>query len=1027
MLFAPFIAIFIKEPQIVESLLNFKGTISQSADFDFYYFGFALGISLSLIGQIGEQVDYLRFMPPLSQKNRIRWWSALLIAGPGWIVLGLLKQLGGILLAFIVLLSGMSIYEAKTPIEMYTIAYTYIFSNAHTALFVATFFVILSQIKINVTNAYAGSLAWSNFFSRLTHSHPGRVVWMIFNISIALLLMELGLFDALEKILGLYSNLAIAWISAISADLVINKPLGLSPKVIEFKRAYLYKYNPVGLISMGVASTLSVIAFMGLLGELAQSYSSIIALVVSFILSPIVAYLTKGKYYIARENTIAKSDATHLTCRVCEKEYEKEDMSYCPLHEVTICSLCCSLDSSCHDRCKLSSEHSLKKSIAQFIETLLLGKISQQSSLRLFNFIMLSSLFMFILGVSGWLIYTHKFEQFITLQTEIESLLLTFFIILTIFVSTMVWIIILIKESKDISEAELEAQNRALEKQNEIYNLVYTGTKSAISLIDIATNTVIDCNDVTLELMHVKKEDILHKTPPNFAPEFQPNGMRSEDMSKEVTRLAIEKGSHTFEWYASIQDSDVGVWSEVTLTPIQYEGKDVLHVVSRVIDERKALEQKNTLQAQALQQIHDSVIITDLEGNITSWNLGSEKMLGYNEIEILTKNISTIHREEDKITNKKHMSYLLKHGAFSVESYLMRKDGSTFLAYISLSLLKDTMGNIIGFIGISQDITEKKEAEERLLKHQEILDYQAHYDALTGLPNRILFNDRLSQGIKKAKRNQQKLALLFLDLDRFKEINDSLGHLIGDKVLQAISKKLLLVIREQDTLSRLGGDEFTIILEDIRNNEDASILAQKILTQVSEPLYIEEHTLYVSCSIGISLYPTDSTDANALLKFSDAAMYKAKDEGKNTFQFYTTDMTNSAYEQITMQTNLRKALANEEFEVYFQPQVSAKTNTLIGMEALIRWHHPTLGFVSPDSFIPIAEDNGLIIDIDRWVMRSAMTSFAIWKKEGLEVGKLALNLSIKQLYHKDFLSVLAETMDELSFPDLGQKHYSNSQ
>ena len=215
MMIAPFIAVLLKEPEAVNAFLNFSGTVSENSEFSFYYFGFAVGISLSLIAQIGEQVDYLRFMPPLQKNNRIRWWSSLLLAGPGWIILGFLKQIGGIFLAAIVLLTGLSISEAKTPVQMYYIGYQYIFDNPEIALLASTLFVIVSQIKINVTNAYAGSLAWSNFFSRVTHSHPGRVVWMIFNISIALLLMEMGVFNVLEKVLGLYSNVAIAWIGAI--------------------------------------------------------------------------------------------------------------------------------------------------------------------------------------------------------------------------------------------------------------------------------------------------------------------------------------------------------------------------------------------------------------------------------------------------------------------------------------------------------------------------------------------------------------------------------------------------------------------------------------------------------------------------------------------------------------------------------------------------------------------------------------------------------------------------------------------
>ncbi|MDQ7042839.1 MAG: hypothetical protein Q9M34_04840, partial [Sulfurimonas sp.] len=311
MMIAPFVAVLLKEPQAISVFINFTGDISGTSAFNLYHFGFAMGVSLALIAQIGEQVDYLRFMPPLEKENRLKWWTSVLLAGPGWIILGFLKQMGGIFLAGIVLLSGLSLYEAKTPIQMYYTGYQYVFDNPQLALGAATFFVVVSQIKINVTNAYAGSLAWSNFFSRVTHSHPGRVVWMVFNIMIALVLMELGLFDALEKILGLYSNVAIAWISALTADLIINKPLGLSPKIIEFKRAYLYNFNPVGVGSMGIASVVAILSFMGVFGDMAQSYSALIAMSVAFILSPIIAYSTKGKYYIARPAAVEIDDTLY--------------------------------------------------------------------------------------------------------------------------------------------------------------------------------------------------------------------------------------------------------------------------------------------------------------------------------------------------------------------------------------------------------------------------------------------------------------------------------------------------------------------------------------------------------------------------------------------------------------------------------------------------------------------------------------------------------------------------------------------
>ncbi len=889
MMISPFIAVLLKEPDAIKAFLNFSGTISGSSEFNVHYFGFAVGISLALIAQIGEQVDYLRFMPPLKKENRFKWWSLMLTAGPGWIILGFLKQMGGIFLAGIVLLAGFSIHEAKTPIQMYYRGYQYIFENPELALGAATFFVIISQIKINVTNAYAGSLAWSNFFSRVTHSHPGRVVWMVFNIAIALLLMELGLFDALEKVLGLYSNVAIAWIGAITADLVINKPLGLSPKIVEFKRAYLYNINPVGTGSMAIASIISIISFMGFLGEMAQSYSSIIAMFLAFILSPVIAYLTKGKYYIARKNTLQETDETHYHCEVCEIEYEKEDMAYCPLHNVNICSLCCSLDSLCHDTCKKEGEDSLRTRIGSFIAKLFLGKISLKVGLRIFDFITLTSLLLFTLLVVMWMVYSSSIELFSPeVLLYLEESFSILFLIISILITILVWWILLTHENRVLAENELEEQNTIL----------------------------------------------------------------------------------------------------------------------------RQAQLKSQYQSQMIEQIHDSIISTNLDGIITSFNYGSEVLLEYKAENIIGKHITLLYPEEDRKSLLKNIALLMKNGERHSEVRLVKLSGRVIDADLSLSLLRDENGDPIGMIGYSQDISMRKKIQNELIEQKNILAHQAHHDALTQLPNRILFNDRLIQSIEKGKRNHSKFALLFIDLDHFKEINDSLGHYVGDEILKTVTSRLQKTLREEDTVSRLGGDEFTVILEDLNELQDASLIANKILKTLSESMNVNDNILYVSSSIGISVFPDDGESAQNLLKYADSAMYKAKSEGRNNYQYYNSMMTELAFERVVMETSLRDALKNEEFIVYYQPQVNARTGQLIGMEALVRWQHLTQGLVSPAKFIPLAEATGLIVELDRLVMKIAMTQLVQWYKEGLNPGILSMNLAVKQLKQKDFIDMFKNLMKE---------------
>jgi len=320
-----------------------------------------------------------------------------------------------------------------------------------------------------------------------------------------------------------------------------------------------------------------------------------------------------------------------------------------------------------------------------------------------------------------------------------------------------------------------------------------------------------------------------------------------------------------------------------------------------------------------------------------------------------------------------------------------------------ISALSNTINRMIDTIKISKKAFEKQ---------SEAIQYQAHHDALTGLPNRYLFNDRLTHGLEKAKRNHTQIAILFIDLDNFKEINDSLGHEIGDEILKVVTQKLYDTIRKEDTLARLGGDEFTIMLEDLKQGQEASVLASKITSSLNTPIVIQSHQLYISSSIGISLYPDNGLSSQDLLKYADAAMYKAKKEGKNNFQYYSIEMTEQALEKVLMETKIREALKNKEFVVYYQPQFNAGSNKLIGMEALVRWQSPTMGFMPPAKFISIAEISGLIVELDRFVMKEAMTQLSHWYKQGLKPGVLAMNLTIKQLHQQDFVSIFEQLIKQ---------------
>jgi diguanylate cyclase (GGDEF)-like protein len=303
-------------------------------------------------------------------------------------------------------------------------------------------------------------------------------------------------------------------------------------------------------------------------------------------------------------------------------------------------------------------------------------------------------------------------------------------------------------------------------------------------------------------------------------------------------------------------------------------------------------------------------------------------------------------------------------------------------------------------------INELNTYHAQLNKQKNVLSFQATHDALTDLPNRLLFNDRLNQSIYKAKRQHEKFALLFIDLDQFKEVNDTFGHGYGDKLLQKVAKRLHSVIREEDTLARLGGDEFTIIMSNFHGDFSPSILAQKILDILQLPIIMNEDQSHISCSIGISIYPDDATEASELIKHADIAMYRSKLSGRNNYHFYTPEMTEKIYKRVTMQSEIRRALENKEFLVYYQPQYNTQTNSIVGVEALVRWPDSSGGMISPANFIPLAAELGMVVAINHQVMFMAMSHTKQWYDQGLNPGKTSININVIQTEDKYFIDLL---------------------
>ncbi|ADZ68846.1 ATP-binding protein [Polymorphum gilvum] len=433
---------------------------------DLLQFGAAAAVILALMAQIGEQVDFLRFLPeqePLRRRHRL----ALFLAGPGWVVLGAPKMLAGSFLAVLVLSAGIPVEHADEPSRMFAVAFGYMLPSEQAALLLMAAFVVVSQLKINVMNAYAGSLAWSNFFSRLTHSHPGRVVWLVFNVGIALLLMELGIYRLLEETLGVFSIVAMAWLSAISADLFVNKPLGLSPPGIEFKRAHLHDVNPVGTGAMVLAATVALVAHYGWFGREAAALATFLAMAIAFLAAPAIAALTRGRYYLARKPRRHWQSKLAITCSICENPFEPEDMAYCPAYQAPICSLCCSLDARCHDLCKPKAR--VAHQVGSLAERVLPAPVLARLRTRLGRYLVTSTLAIAAIGLALLVIY-HQAAVYRPDDSGVvgQTVALIFFVF-AILAGIAAWFLVLAHDTRHVAEEESARQTALLLKEIEAH------------------------------------------------------------------------------------------------------------------------------------------------------------------------------------------------------------------------------------------------------------------------------------------------------------------------------------------------------------------------------------------------------------------------------------------------------------------------------------------------------------------------------------------------------------------------------
>ena len=458
----PFAFILFKDPALVQAWTAYVGRDGAGGSFNLLLFGAASGVLFSLAAQIGEQADYLRFLPERTPANRRAWWAAMLMAGPGWIVIGALKVSAGSLLAVLALRMGSSAVQASEPVHMFVHAYRHVVDDPVIALALAAVFVTVSQVKINVTNAYSGSLAWSNCFVRLAHYHPGRVVWLVFNVVIALLLSLLGIFETLQAVLSVYSTVAIAWIGALVADLVVLKRTGISPPYIEFKRAHLYNFNPVGCGATLIAAVVAILAYAGAFGAMGRAFFCFIALVVAFVSAIVIAYATGGRYYIARpdEHYRPWPAKTLVECCICEREYEAPDMAHCPFYRGPICSLCCGLELHCHDYCKQPAT-----ARAESPQLNLGGPRFRPHVLRRFGrFLGLLSAAAGLLGAAFLLTYRFMDLHDLSDDANLVRVMVHLYIATLVVASLGTWWIVLSHESQEQSERELLESMHHLEQ-----------------------------------------------------------------------------------------------------------------------------------------------------------------------------------------------------------------------------------------------------------------------------------------------------------------------------------------------------------------------------------------------------------------------------------------------------------------------------------------------------------------------------------------------------------------------------------
>ncbi len=521
--------------------------------------------------------------------------------------------------------------------------------------------------------------------------------------------------------------------------------------------------------------------------------------------------------------------------------------------------------------------------------------------------------------------------------------------------------------------------------------------KSSDAIIVLRNGQFVEFNPAALILFGYDKvqSGMNNIEPHHVSPLHQPDGQLSREKMAHMHALAQANGNHRFEWQYCSHDRRA-FWGEVALTAITVANETLLYAIVRDITERKTAEQALGLAAQVFESSHEAIVILDRDKRIISVNHAFTAITGYPANQVLGTDGKMMRSAlSDAGDYDEIWLQIEQDGHWQGETLRQRRNGESFPAWASCTAVKNAARQVANYIVIFSDITQRKESE-RHIRHM------IEHDFLTGLPNRVLLLDRLQQAIAAARRNRTKLAVLFIDLDRFKHINDSLGHHVGDKLLQAVAERLKKCVRGNDTVSRQGGDEFVVMLADIGGVEQAAHIADNILQVINMPYQIDEYALSITTCLGISMYPEDGQDIDALTRNADTAMYHAKASGRNSYQFFSHAMNLRIVERLALENHLKSALEQGQFSLQYQPEIDIASGRTVGVEALLRWQHPDAGLLTPVHFLAAAEQCGLMVSIGDWVLLAACRQARLWHDQGMPV-VIGVNLSAIQFRQKDFL------------------------